>query len=210
MELCTTRAFSNLHHRTLFNPLANRLRWKTISIPFKQSPISRTSPGSLYFNNPLLRASISEGSSSGADQYFGEERDSVLVMEDIPATEENVYNEVIPTEAPIEDSQVEEQTVAFEFLDNLNIKFDSEDPYSIFLYGTGALTALWFASAIVGAIDSIPIFPKLMEIVGLGYTLWFSARYLIFKVYIHMPLILLYQVAFLIQESTNTCSITAK
>ncbi|CBI18707.3 hypothetical protein VitviT2T_010735 [Vitis vinifera] len=181
MELCTTRAFSNLHHRTLFNPLANRLRWKTISIPFKQSPISRTSPGSLYFNNPLLRASISEGSSSGADQYFGEERDSVLVMEDIPATEENVYNEVIPTEAPIEDSQVEEQTVAFEFLDNLNIKFDSEDPYSIFLYGTGALTALWFASAIVGAIDSIPIFPKLMEIVGLGYTLWFSARYLIFK-----------------------------
>lgn len=181
MELCTTRAFSNLHHRTLFNPLANRLRWKTISIPFKQSPISRTSPGSLYFNNPLLRASISEGSSSGADQYFGEERDSVLVMEDIPATEENVYNEVIPTEAPIEDSQVEEQTVAFEFLDNLNIKFDSEDPYSILLYGTGALTALWFASAIVGAIDSIPIFPKLMEIVGLGYTLWFSARYLIFK-----------------------------
>ncbi|KAL6338983.1 hypothetical protein AAG906_024134 [Vitis piasezkii] len=149
--------------------------------PFKQSPISRTSPGSLYFNNPLLRASISEGSSSGADQYIGEERDSVLVMEDIPATEENVYNEVIPTEAPIEDSQVEEQTVAFEFLDNLNIKFDSEDPYSIFLYGTGALTALWFASAIVGAIDSIPIFPKLMEIVGLGYTLWFSARYLIFK-----------------------------
>ena len=81
-----------------------------------------SSSGSLYFNNPLLRASISEGSSSGADQYIGEERDSVLVMEDIPATEENVYNEVIPTEAPIEDSQVEEQTVAFEFLDNLNIK----------------------------------------------------------------------------------------
>lgn len=81
-----------------------------------------SSSGSLYFNNPLLRASISEGSSSGADQYIGEERDSVLVMEDIPATEENVYNEVIPTEAPIEDSQEEEQTVAFEFLDNLNIK----------------------------------------------------------------------------------------
>ncbi|KAG7991134.1 hypothetical protein I3843_02G060200 [Carya illinoinensis] len=38
--------------------------------------------------------------------------------------------------------------------------------------------ALWFASAIVGAIDSIPL---LMEVVGLGYTLWFSYCYLIFK-----------------------------
>ncbi|KAJ9673498.1 hypothetical protein PVL29_023202 [Vitis rotundifolia] len=114
MELCTTRAFSNLHHRTLFIPLANRLRWKITSIPFKPSLISRTT--------------ISEGSSSGADQYIGEERDVVFVMEDIPATEENVYNEATPTEAPKEDSQVEEQT------------FDSEDPYSILLFDTGAST----------------------------------------------------------------------
>ncbi|KAG6649836.1 hypothetical protein CIPAW_06G000800 [Carya illinoinensis] len=38
-------------------------------------------------------------------------------------------------------------------------------------YYSGALVALWFASTIVGAIDSIPLFTKLMEVVGLGYTL---------------------------------------
>ncbi|KAK3131956.1 hypothetical protein QOZ80_6AG0513850 [Eleusine coracana subsp. coracana] len=28
---------------------------------------------------------------------------------------------------------------------------------------------------------TIPLLPKLLEIIGLGYTLWFSARYLLFK-----------------------------
>lgn len=41
-------------------------------MPFKPSPASRNSPVSLYFNNPLLSASISEGSSSGTNQYIGE------------------------------------------------------------------------------------------------------------------------------------------
>lgn len=113
--------------------------WFTVAVFFLFS-----SSGSLYFNNPLLRASISEGSSSGADQYFGEERDSVLVMEDIPATEENVYNEVIPTEAPIEDSQVEEQTVAFEFLDNLNIKVYFTISYLIYTVSLVVISWLQF------------------------------------------------------------------
>ncbi|KAE8718531.1 hypothetical protein F3Y22_tig00110013pilonHSYRG00484 [Hibiscus syriacus] len=42
-------------------------------------------------------------------------------------------------------------------------------------YGSGALVALWLASALVGAIDSIPLFPKLLEVVGLGYTFWFTS-----------------------------------
>ncbi|GLT51501.1 hypothetical protein SLA2020_249070 [Shorea laevis] len=58
----------------------------------------------------------------------------------------------------------------------------TEDAYPILLYGSGALVALWLASAVHGAIESVPLFPKLMEVVGLGYTVWFSSRYLLFKV----------------------------
>ncbi|XP_062119526.1 protein CURVATURE THYLAKOID 1D, chloroplastic-like [Humulus lupulus] len=61
------------------------------------------------------------------------------------------------------------------------MRFESEDTYSFLLFGGGALLTLWLASAVVGAIDSIPVFPKLLEIVGLGYTVWFASRYLIFK-----------------------------
>ncbi|GKV18710.1 hypothetical protein SLEP1_g29051 [Rubroshorea leprosula] len=45
----------------------------------------------------------------------------------------------------------------------------------------GALVALWLASAVAAAIESIPLFPKLMQVVGLGYTVWFSSRHLLFK-----------------------------
>lgn len=95
------------------------------------------------------------------------------------------------------------------------LQLDNDDSYVFLLYGGGALVTLWLASAIIGAIDSIPLvcypsrfyvclliynckycpfagilmmliiwhqFPKLMEVVGLGYTIWFSSRYLIFKV----------------------------
>ncbi|XP_020244598.1 uncharacterized protein LOC109822763 [Asparagus officinalis] len=74
-----------------------------------------------------------------------------------------------------------EQSESAEFLNKLNLKFDFDDTYSIVIYGTGALLALWLLSAVVGAIDSIPVFPKVMEVVGLAYTIWFSYRYLIFK-----------------------------
>ncbi|ONK60830.1 uncharacterized protein A4U43_C08F23170 [Asparagus officinalis] len=74
-----------------------------------------------------------------------------------------------------------EQSESAEFLNKLDLKFDFDDTYSIVIYGTGALLALWLLSAVVGAIDSIPVFPKVMEVVGLAYTIWFSYRYLIFK-----------------------------
>ena len=71
-----------------------------------------------------MRASISEGTPTGADQYISEERDGVFVMEGIIETEGNVDNQMIPTEATRTDSQVDEQiqSQAFEFLDNFNIK----------------------------------------------------------------------------------------
>lgn len=81
------------------------------------------------------------------------------------------------------------------------------------MYGGAAVVALWLTSAIVGAIDSIPLvciklqmsifhtgiqlrnansylfdsflwqFPKVLEVIGLGYTVWFTSRYLLFKVF---------------------------
>ncbi|KAF1873725.1 hypothetical protein Lal_00027763 [Lupinus albus] len=59
--------------------------------------------------------------------------------------------------------------------------FDADDAGSVVLYAGGAVSALWLTSVVIGAIDSIPLFPKLLEVVGLGYTVWFTSRYLIFK-----------------------------
>ncbi|XVE83074.1 hypothetical protein DITRI_Ditri16bG0057800 [Diplodiscus trichospermus] len=134
----------------------------------------------LYY--PLPKATTSdETPSAGPNRFFGEDHDGVATLEEVPAVDKNVYNETLPPEEPKEESAANEESQIFEFLEKLNIKLDSEDAYSTILYGSGALLALWLASALVGAIDSIPLFPKLMEVVGLGYTLWFSSRYLLFK-----------------------------
>ena len=37
------------------------------------------------------------------------------------------------------------------------LQFESVDVYNLILYGSGAFLGLWLVSAIVGAIDSIPV-----------------------------------------------------
>uniref|UniRef100_A0A0D6QRK5 Cyanobacterial aminoacyl-tRNA synthetase CAAD domain-containing protein n=1 Tax=Araucaria cunninghamii TaxID=56994 RepID=A0A0D6QRK5_ARACU len=65
---------------------------------------------------------------------------------------------------------------------DLKKKFDDiNNKSTIILYGSAAVVGLWVSGAIVDAIDSIPLFPKLMEFVGFGYTVWFVYRYLLFK-----------------------------
>merc|ERR1719240_2270956 len=56
-----------------------------------------------------------------------------------------------------------------------------EDKTSFVLYGGGGVLLIWIAFAIVGAVNNIPLLPKLMELVGLSYTAWFTYRYLLFK-----------------------------
>ncbi|KAG6386667.1 hypothetical protein SASPL_151836 [Salvia splendens] len=58
---------------------------------------------------------------------------------------------------------------------------DYEETYSFLAFGSGGAVALWLVAAIVSAIDSIPVLPKALELVGLGYTLWFTSRYLVLK-----------------------------
>lgn len=49
------------------------------------------------------------------------------------------------------------------------------------LFGFSALVGLKILQSVVAAVDSIPILPSLLELIGLGYTAWFVWRYVIFK-----------------------------
>ncbi|KAL6838632.1 hypothetical protein ACP4OV_031589 [Aristida adscensionis] len=69
-----------------------------------------------------------------------------------------------------------------ELIADLKAKWDAvEDKPTVLLYGGGAIVAVWLSSVVVGAINSVPLLPKIMELVGLGYTGWFVYRYLLFK-----------------------------
>uniref|UniRef100_A0A0D6QRL7 Cyanobacterial aminoacyl-tRNA synthetase CAAD domain-containing protein n=1 Tax=Araucaria cunninghamii TaxID=56994 RepID=A0A0D6QRL7_ARACU len=69
-----------------------------------------------------------------------------------------------------------------DLINDLKEKWDAvENKPTVLLYGGGAVVAVWLASIIVGAINSVPLLPKLMELIGLGYTGWFVYRYLLFK-----------------------------
>ncbi|KAK3024239.1 hypothetical protein RJ639_043615 [Escallonia herrerae] len=72
---------------------------------------------------------------------------------------------------------------ATELFDDLKGKWDAvENKSTVLLYGGGAIVTIWVSSIVVGAINSVPLLPKIMELVGLGYTGWFVYRYLLFKV----------------------------
>lgn len=69
-----------------------------------------------------------------------------------------------------------------ELFAELKEKWDAvENKSTVLLYGGGAIVAVWLSSIIVGAINSVPLLPKIMELIGLGYTGWFVYRYLLFK-----------------------------
>ncbi|KAG6775930.1 hypothetical protein POTOM_019429 [Populus tomentosa] len=128
--------------------------------------------GSTHFGLPKTEALKRRGSgiratfSEEPNQYVKEDRNGAVAVEESPALTETETEEA--TAAQVSD----------EFFFKL---FDPEDAYSVLFYASGALVVFWLVVAVVGAIDSIPLFPKLMEVVGLGYTTWFAARYLLFK-----------------------------
>ncbi|KAI3409586.1 uncharacterized protein J3R85_019127, partial [Psidium guajava] len=125
----------------------------------------------------VRRATTSEDTSS---RYPVEDRDGVTIVEEVPI-ETNTYTENFPSEVPKEESPTDVQEQSFDLLEKINIEVDPEDTLPIVLYAGGAVVALWLVSVVVRAIDSIPLFPQLLEVVGLGYTFWFTSRYLLFK-----------------------------
>ncbi|KAJ0582163.1 putative cyanobacterial aminoacyl-tRNA synthetase, CAAD domain, protein CURVATURE THYLAKOID 1 [Helianthus annuus] len=71
---------------------------------------------------------------------------------------------------------------ANELFNDLKEKWDAvENKSTVIIYGGGAVVAIWLSSIVVGAINSVPLLPKIMELVGLGYSGWFVYRYLLFK-----------------------------
>ncbi|KAE9595765.1 putative cyanobacterial aminoacyl-tRNA synthetase, CAAD domain, protein CURVATURE THYLAKOID 1 [Lupinus albus] len=71
---------------------------------------------------------------------------------------------------------------ANELITDLKEKWDAvENKSTVLLYGGGAVVFVWVSSILVGAINSVPLLPKILELVGLGYTGWFVYRYLLFK-----------------------------
>ncbi|XP_073145653.1 protein CURVATURE THYLAKOID 1A, chloroplastic-like [Henckelia pumila] len=88
-----------------------------------------------------------------------------------------------PSRFMVKASSSEESTVdAGELFTDLKEKWDALDNKStVLLYGGGAIVGVWLASIVVSAVNSVPLLPKIMELVGLGYTGWFVYRYLLFK-----------------------------
>ncbi|KAK8923770.1 hypothetical protein KSP39_PZI019607 [Platanthera zijinensis] len=69
-----------------------------------------------------------------------------------------------------------------ELLADLKQKWDStENKSTVFIYGGGAVLTLWLSSTLIGAINTVPLLPKILELVGIGYSGWFVYRYLLFK-----------------------------
>ena len=58
---------------------------------------------------------------------------------------------------------------------------DTENKSAVITYVAGGAALVWLSGTVVGAINSIPVLPKVMELVGLGYSSWFVYRYVLYK-----------------------------
>ncbi|KAL8541100.1 hypothetical protein ACS0TY_002396 [Phlomoides rotata] len=89
------------------------------------------------------------------------------------------YSQIVVKASSSDDSSLD----ANELFTDLKEKWDSvENKSTVLTYGGGAIVAVWLASVVVSAVNSVPLLPKILELVGLGYTGWFVYRYLLFKV----------------------------
>ncbi|WZN59634.1 protein CURVATURE THYLAKOID 1A [Chloropicon roscoffensis] len=69
-----------------------------------------------------------------------------------------------------------------EILATVTEKWESvEDKPQAILYAGGAVVAVVLVNSVVGAVNSLPLLPKVFELVGLGYSAWFTYKYLLFK-----------------------------
>ncbi|XP_058088116.1 protein CURVATURE THYLAKOID 1D, chloroplastic-like isoform X2 [Magnolia sinica] len=173
MELCAPRFLSNLPHNGSFNPSPPSLHSRPSLTP-KRIPISLSKSGLIYIAASMPRATTSDETSTSTSKQFEQ-------VPDEATTAQEVQFEAADASKTTEETPMDVRTQVIEFLNQLNTKLSSGDAYTLLGYGSGASVALWISSALVGAIDSIPLLPKVLEIIGLGFTIWFSYRYVIFK-----------------------------
>lgn len=135
-------------------------------------------PGFAYL---VARAATSKETSTDVPNKLEE----LPVREELPEEDSsNVSKQFeVFSEGEIPEENSSDVTEQFDnTLSDLKRKFDSiEDKPTVLIYGSAALVALLVTSAVVDAIESVPLFPKAMEFVGFAYTVWFVYRYLLFK-----------------------------
>ncbi|KAL8232103.1 hypothetical protein R6Q57_001881 [Mikania cordata] len=69
-----------------------------------------------------------------------------------------------------------------ELISGLKDKWNALENKPMFvIYGGGAALGVWLSSTVIEAFNGVPVIPKFLELVGLGYTGWFIYRYLLFK-----------------------------
>lgn len=77
------------------------------------------------------------------------------------------------------------ETEAFDadvLVKDLQEKWDKiENKSTVAIYAGGAVVTIWLSGTVVSAVNAVPLLPKLLELVGLGYSAWFVYRYLLFK-----------------------------
>lgn len=79
-------------------------------------------------------------------------------------------------------AETETQVDADQVVRDLQAKWDRvENKTQVAIYGFGAILVLWLSSTLVGSINRVPLLPRIFELVGLGYSSWFTYRYLLFK-----------------------------
>ncbi|KAJ1290009.1 hypothetical protein BS78_02G209200 [Paspalum vaginatum] len=81
----------------------------------------------------------------------------------------------------VEKEEVQSEPASWDVLNQIGVELDSDKSYSALVFGTSAIVAIWISSIVVSALDSVPLVPQVMEVVGLCFTIWFTSRYLIFK-----------------------------
>ncbi|XP_047972423.1 protein CURVATURE THYLAKOID 1A, chloroplastic-like [Salvia hispanica] len=182
MKLCTARGISSVaspHPKLLTTNQIQSVHCK-IQFPSLLKP-TRFNCGLRCRTSSSLRSTTPE-ETSGRTSYGTDEPvpDGDITVETTDVGENIDNYETQQNEAPQEGSLVDNLQF-LKFLEEFDIKLDYEDTSSILVFGGGGAVALWLAAAVVGAVDSIPLVPKVLELVGLGYTIWFSSRYLIFK-----------------------------
>ncbi|KAF5837686.1 CAAD domains of cyanobacterial aminoacyl-tRNA synthetase-domain-containing protein [Dunaliella salina] len=65
---------------------------------------------------------------------------------------------------------------------DLQAQWDAiENKPQVALYATGGVFGIWLTANIISAINQVPLLPKMFEFIGLGYSTWFTYRYLLFQ-----------------------------
>ncbi|XP_010523840.1 PREDICTED: protein CURVATURE THYLAKOID 1B, chloroplastic-like [Tarenaya hassleriana] len=56
-----------------------------------------------------------------------------------------------------------------------------EDKYAVGSLAFAGVVAIWGSSGMISAIDRLPLVPGVLELVGIGYTGWFTYQNLVYK-----------------------------